>query len=1133
MNIRSVFLSIFFPILCSLVLLIMMNVEVGYCQRVVDTVNFLPGSLTGNAGFPAGMVYDRGLNRLFLSGGSCNSLSIVDCATGVVDNLPCGEFSADIAINETTHRVYLLNRLPQYTSVIDNRVVVVDGENKKVVATISIGGDTGKGAGQRFSRYIAVNEATNTIYVTDYLEDRLVVIDGITHAVSEIPVGPSPAQIAVNEKTNKIFVVDEEEDVLYFIDGTTQTILIRLNLPYRGVGYSKLKVNERLNRVYLVQRDNNVLISITPSNYSIYRIITLTARPSGEIAINETSGKIYLPLRNATIDVVRDTKSEVTNIATSITDSEVMGIAIDESRNLIYATQYLWPMQGKVVVIDGETNTEVKTIDVGDWPRFIAVNEDTNMLFVDNEDDLTISIINRDFGDAVTTSDKLGVILYDIDINLNPSSPNYRRVYINALDTESILIYNDSTGEVCPDTIPVGYDPLRVKVNDNLDKLYVPCMDNTIWVVTDDITCSSSSEARSYPRQVTVISDPDFFFSLKSPEFKKFVDSLPSGPFKEFASSLRENALAPASQRGAYNFGAGTVISDPNFRPKAQIEINKTTDKAYVIGTKGVMIIKPDDTYSIITTYPPFSPYSLDIDETRDRIYISGYDGYTGNGLVYVMDGSTDTFIAQDLPVPRPDEIEVNEVTNTAYECGLNSSPILSIIDGASFGVDELNLGWNVYCFRWTVNEASNRVYLGNWYRPYPDNIYAPNRIIIVDGSSKTTIPNSFQYGARRMKASDSQRLIYGTATDNRFFIINDAVDESSISSSSVPVGNLPNHFVVCEATNTAFVLNYGSGTMSIVDTLAKGDIAVGQGPESGSWVRNFNSDGTLKGAFKAFGAANLTGELSIAQGDVDGDGVAEIVVGQRGSNSWVKVFESDGTIIWNFKAFGAGNPSGKVNVGVGDMDQDGDYEIICGQGPGGKSWVKVFEFGDPAGVWSFKAFGASNTNGEVRVDGGQITGGSVGQVIVGTGHGGTSYVKIFDFNSLSLVSGFKAFGPANGSGGVDVAACDVDGDLLDEVIVGQGGPGAGEPAAQSYFKVFEADWSMLWSCKAFGSENADGHITVSGDYLGYIIVGEGPSSTSESWVKVYRFNEPTPVVSFKAFITGNNQGGVDVAGER
>ncbi|MDH5714657.1 MAG: hypothetical protein OEZ30_03750, partial [Candidatus Aminicenantes bacterium] len=1033
--------------------------------------------------------------------------------------------------NETTHRVYLLNRLPQYTSVVDARVVVVDGVNKKVLATISTGGEGGRGGVQGCAKLLAVNEATNTIYVTDYLEDRLMVIDGVTHAVSEIPVGPSPVQVAVNEKTNKIFVLDEEEDVLYFIDGTSQTILARLNLPYRGVGYSRMMVNERLNRVYLIQRGNQVLISINALNYSIYRIITLSAGPSGVMAVNETSGKIYLPLGDATIDVVRDRKSEVTNIATSITDSEVIGIAIDEGRNLVYATQYAWPpMQGKVVVIDGETNTELKTIDVGDWPRYIAINEDTNMLFVDNEDDLTISIINRGLGDAVTTSNKLGIVLWDVDINLNPSSPNYRRVYIDAYDTDSILIYNDSTGEVCPSTIPVGYGPWRVKVNDNLDKLYVPCVANTIWVVTDDLTCGSSP-VRAKPPEVTVISDPGFIFSPKSPEFKKFVDSLPSSPFKELVSRLRENTLAPPSERGMDSSGAGTIISYPDLWFNGQIEINKTTDKVYVLGTRGVMVIYDDDTYSITDTYP-FCPWRLDIDETRDRIYLSGYDAFTGNGLVAVMDGSTDTFITQNIQVPEADEIEVNEVNNMAYECGLNTSPILSIIDGVSFGVEELNLGWDAYCYAFTVNEASNRIYLSNWYRPYPDKI-GPKQFIIVDGSSKTIIPNSLQHGARWMKASDSQRLIYGTSCDNRFFIINDAVDESNISLSSVPVGNIPEEFVVNEATNTAFVLNYGSGTMSIVDTLAKGDITVGQGPDSGSWVRNFNSDGTLNGAFKAFGADNVTGELSIARGDVDGDGVSEVVVGQRGSNSWVKVFETDGTPIWSFKAFGATNPSGKVNVGVGDVDQDGVYEIICGHGPGGKSWIKVFEFGDSTGIWSFKSFGASNTNGEVRVDGGQTSISSVGQVIVGTGHGGTSYVKIFDFNSLSLVSGFKAFGPANASGGVDVASCDVDGDLLDEVIVGQGGPGAGELAAQSYFKVFEADGSMLWSCKAFGSENADGHITVSGDYLGYIIVGEGPSSTSESWVKVYRFLESTPVVSFKAFTTGNNQGGVDVAGER
>jgi len=719
-------------------------------------------------------------------------------------------------------------------------LVVVDGVNKKVIATISIGGEGGRGGVEYFPKRLAVNEATNTIYVTDYLEDRLVVIDGITHAVSEIPVGPSPVDIAVNERTNKIFVVDEMEDILYFIDGTSQTILAKRNLPYRGVGYSTPMVNERLNRVYLVQGYNQDLISIDAYGYSIYRIITLSAEPYYRMAINETNGKIYIALRDGTIDVVRDRRSEVTNIVTSITDSEVLGIAIDEGRNLVYATQYAWPMQGKVVVIDGETDTELKTIDVGDWPRYIAINEDTNMLFVDNEDDCTISIINRDLGDAVTTSDKLGILLYDIDMNLNPSSPNYRRVYIDAYDTDSILIYNDSTGEVCPSTIPVGYGPVRVKVNDNLDKVYAICAENTIWVVTDDLTCGSS-EVHAKPRQVTVISDPMFIFSPKSPQFKKFVDSLPPSPFKELASRLRENALAPPSERGMDSSGAGTIISDPDFWFRSRIEINKTTDKAYVLGTRRVMVIYSDDTYSIIDTYP-FCPLRLDIDETRDRIYISGYDVYTGNGLVAVMDGSTDTFITQVIQVPKPDYIEVNEVTNIAYEGGLSTSPILSIIDGASFGVDELHLGWDAYCYRFTVNEASNRIYLNNLYRPHPDKM-GPIPFIILDGSSKTTIPNSLQHGARWMKASDSQRMIYGASWDNRFLIIDDAVDESSISLSSVPVGNIPEGFVVNEATNTAFVLNLGSGTMSIIDTASSPSarVVVGQGEGGDSRVSVWN----------------------------------------------------------------------------------------------------------------------------------------------------------------------------------------------------------------------------------------------------------------------------------------------------
>jgi len=310
-------------------------------------------------------------------------------------------------------------------------------------------------------------------------------------------------------------------------------------------------------------------------------------------------------------------------------------------------------------------------------------------------------------------------------------------------------------------------------------------------------------------------------------------------------------------------------------------------------------------------------------------------------------------------------------------------------------------------------------------------------------------------------------------------------------------------------------------------------DLAVGHGPGGSSWVKDIIYPTEDITSFKAFGAANTSGELSIAKGDVDGDRSPEIVVGQRGSNSSVKVFDEDGTLLWKFRAFGAGNPSGKVNIGLADVDLDGTMEIVCGHGPGGVSWVKVFQFNNPAPIWSFKAFGAGNTNGEVRVEGGHTDPLSeVGQIVVGHGHGGSSWVKVFDYGNPSVVASIKTFGAANQSGGVDVSVGDIDLDDADEIIVGQGGPGAGELQAGSWVKAFKENGTLVWSFKAFGPKNADGHVTVS-CYLFAILVGQGPSATSGSFAKLFVYPDPSAAKSLKIFGPANAQGGIDVAIER
>ena len=321
-----------------------------------------------------------------------------------------------------------------------------------------------------------------------------------------------------------------------------------------------------------------------------------------------------------------------------------------------------------------------------------------------------------------------------------------------------------------------------------------------------------------------------------------------------------------------------------------------------------------------------------------------------------------------------------------------------------------------------------------------------------------------------------------------------------------------------------------------------KYSVVAGQGPGAASYVRDFGAlKGSLWTTLKAFGAGNFNGEVSVDIGDVTGEGIPEIVVGQRsmGASSFVRVFTQNGILLWTFQAFGAGNTNGMVNVAVGDVDGDDVGEIIVGQGPGGQSYVRVFEYKNSTPVTTWKAFGPGNVSGEVRVAAGRTrSGASVGQIITGQGHGGASYVRVWDFatSKPALYKTFKAFGPGNTSGGVDVGVGCFDGDSSgrDLIVVGQGGPGetTADPAG-SYVRVFTETGVLLKTIKAFGSQNTSGRVTVSGgqvdkDAADEIIVGTAVGGNS-CW---RAFNlDGSFVRVVKAFGLGNISGQVDVAG--
>src|SRR5262249_49475903 len=123
----------------------------------------------------------------------------------------------------------------------------------------------------------------------------------------------------------------------------------------------------------------------------------------------------------------------------------------------------------------------------------------------------------------------------------------------------------------------------------------------------------------------------------------------------------------------------------------------------------------------------------------------------------------------------------------------------------------------------------------------------------------------------------------------------------------------------------------------------------------------------------------------------------------------------------------------GGVRVATGDFNGDGTPDIVTSPGAGGGPHVRVFngQTGTPlsgAIGAGFMAFAGSFTGG-VYVAVGDVNGDGTPDIIAGAGAGAGPGVRAFDGkNSANVLQDFLAYA-ANFSGGVRVAAADVDGD--------------------------------------------------------------------------------------------------------
>jgi DNA-binding beta-propeller fold protein YncE len=207
------------------------------------------------------------------------------------------------------------------------------------------------------------------------------------------------AQIAVNQTTGHVYAEDNYDDTVTVLDGSGN-VLHQITLPTHP---NSLAVNATTNKIYVTELYGNGIIVIDGAIDSVIRTIT---DPNivfpGIVAANPATNAIYVSnTQSCNGCPIPDSIAVIDGASDSVTGTIAVGsgpgdIAVDPQTNFIYVTHGVYNNKpGSVTVINGATKATSTLTDpslVG--PFRAAVNPATNKIYVANSGNNNITVID-------------------------------------------------------------------------------------------------------------------------------------------------------------------------------------------------------------------------------------------------------------------------------------------------------------------------------------------------------------------------------------------------------------------------------------------------------------------------------------------------------------------------------------------------------------------------------------------------------------------------------------------------------------------------------------------------------------------------------------------------------------------
>ena len=275
---------------------------------------------------------------------------------------------------------------------------------------------------------IAVNTSTGTAYVANAGDGTVSILDGASDTVvATVPIGSHPYSIAADSVTGKVFVTHTFGDQTSMLDGTTNKVT-----DLKTGSADLIAINSRTGTVYLLGYGGAVKVLDEATQKFNERAV---GRHGWGLTLDDSSGTVYVTkIEDAELAALKGASIEPFILHAGAIPC---AIAVNAKARLLYVANN---GDNSVSVVDATTGDSKATIAVGDHPKAVAFDGVRNLVFVANTLGNSVTVIDAEKNNVIATL-PAGKSPYALAV-----VPGSRRLYVANESDEAASTVVDLSG---------------------------------------------------------------------------------------------------------------------------------------------------------------------------------------------------------------------------------------------------------------------------------------------------------------------------------------------------------------------------------------------------------------------------------------------------------------------------------------------------------------------------------------------------------------------------------------------------------------------------------------------------------------------------------------------------------------